>query len=174
MIKIINNVIKPAKLKQFKECVDNVEFPFYLRKHPVTGSKQTDYVFEHCLIKKKEDRKDPLNSNWANFFINVFQDFCTKYKIKNTEIYRASVNLTFANGYKKCDIHTDHPYDHRQLIIYLNNPDPASTTIILDKNKKILKEIAPKENRGVFFDSHFHYHNYPKKGWRMALVFTFK
>ena len=86
MIKIINNVIKPAKLKQFKECVDNVEFPFYLRKHTVTGSKQTDYVFEHCLIKKKEDRKDPLNSNWANFFINIFQDFCTKIIISCTPL----------------------------------------------------------------------------------------
>jgi|TARA_R110000803_G_scaffold25499_2_gene60957 hypothetical protein len=178
MIKVISNIIENKKLNNFQKCIDAIEFPFYLRSTPVINSKNNDFVLEHCLIKRKEDRNDKneniLNSDWAKDFIGIFEDFCTKQKIKNTEIYRASVNLTFSNGYKRCAVHQDHPYKHRQLIIYLNNADPISTTVILNNKNKILKEIIPKKNKGVFFNSNPHYHNYPKKGYRLSLVYTFK
>lgn len=139
-----------------------------------------DCLFEHCILVRKENRDsvgappNGINSNWADLFINIFQDFCAKEKITQTELYRISVNLTFANGYKQCRQHQDHPYDHRQLIVYLNNADPISKTIILNNKNKIIKKITPKENTGVFFDNKPHYHIYPKKGYRMVAIFTFK
>ena len=37
-----------------------------------------------------------------------------------------------------------------------------------------VKEVAPKQFRGVMFDSLPHYHIMPKKGERIVFVITFK
>ena len=201
MIKIIKNIIKKNKLKQFKKDISDINFPFYLLPTAVnkasikdkkgtwhtdkkllksSNKKETynDCVFEHCILVRKEDRKDNnptgINSSWSDFFIGIFQDFCEKEKIKKTELYRISVNLTYDNGYKQCKQHQDHPYDHRQLLIYLNDADPQSTTVILNDKNKIIKKVIPQENTAVFFDNKPHYHVYPKKGYRMVVVYTFK
>jgi hypothetical protein len=60
--------------------------------------------------------------------------------------------------------------------VYLNNPqDKDSKTIILNKKEDtVLKEIKPKQFRGVMFDSLPHYHIMPKKGERIVFVITFK
>ena len=87
------------------------------------------------------------------------------------------VNLTYNNGIKdRSPIHVDHSFPHRQLIVYLNDPqDKEAKTFILDKKKKkVLKEITPKQYRGIFFPSLPHYHIMPKFGERMVFVITFK
>jgi hypothetical protein len=84
------------------------------------------------------------------------------------------INLTFNNGTKKCPIHQDHEYPHKQLIIYLNDADIDSKTIILDKKNKVLKKITPEKYKGVCFENLHHYMIYPKKGERVVLVTTFK
>ena len=83
MIKVISNIIENKKLNNFQKCIDAIEFPFYLRSTPVINSKNNDFVLEHCLIKRKEDRNDKneniLNSDWAKDFIGIFEDFCTNF-----------------------------------------------------------------------------------------------
>ena len=61
---------------------------------------------------------------------------------QEAKIYRAAINLTVNNSVKKCPIHYDHNYEHKQILIYLNDSDKNAKTVILNKKNKKLKEIA--------------------------------
>ena len=85
-----------------------------------------------------------------------------------------SVNTTFAGLTKNCPTHTDHPYPHHQLIVYLNACDSESSTVVLSEDKsKIVNSIQPKKYRGFCFSSAPHYMVFPRRGSRVVAVFTF-
>ncbi len=48
--------------------------------------------------------------------------------------------MTFNFGVKKSIVHEDHNFDHKQLIIYLNDCDQNSKTILLNNKNKVIKE----------------------------------
>ena len=75
-----------------------------------------------------------------------------KIKLKIKKLFRVSINLSFNIGVKKSIVHQDHDFDHKQLIIYLNDCDKNSKTVILNKKNKIIKEITPEKYKGVVFD----------------------
>ena len=50
--------------------------------------------------------------------------------------------------------------------------DKESKTVVL-KNKKIIKEIKPKQYKGVCFDKSEHFNYNPKVGKRLVLIGTF-
>ena len=163
-------------------------FPFYYQ--PYVTEEQAlesflkngnDYKVEpalaHTLLVRKEHRgpMDGPNSSSYDIFNDMLMTFCEKNSIEYKETLRAAVNLTFPNGIEKCDVHQDHNYPHKQLLIYLNEVrDKNSKTVILDTdNKTILKEIVPEKYKGVCFSSMPHFHYFPKIGCRMVCVFTF-
>ena len=165
--------------KENEDFINNIilsnYFPFYRN---FTKTLPTDYTtfLSHSLLVRPEDRldKNHISSNYYYECLKIIMSFLNKFKIKHKEILRMSINYTYNNGEEKCLIHQDHPYPHKQILIYLNNADPCSKTIILNKNNEILKEIIPQKNKGVCFDNKPHYHFYPKKGERIVLVTTFK
>ena len=59
------------------------------------------------------------------------------------KILRCALNLTFPQKVKKSEPHLDHNYEHKTLLIYLNDND--GDTVILDKKNKIWKKVKPKK-----------------------------
>ena len=107
--------------------------------------------------------------------MNLLENFAKKNNIPSGEFLRCSINFTFADKNERSEIHQDHDFPHKQLIIYLNESDKKATTVILDDDKKtVLKEIEPEQFKGVCFENKPHYLNYPKKGYRVICVYTFR
>jgi hypothetical protein len=78
----------------------------------------------HFAIRRPEQRTDKdeyYNSAYAIDLEKILRHFCKKNKININEILRIAVNLSFNNGCKSCNIHLDHPYPHKQLLVYLND-----------------------------------------------------
>ena len=169
-----NNFLTKENISFIKETILGDNFPYYRSSESTSGDK-ISFLY-HCLLKRPEERqnKEDINSNYYLNCLELVKSFFKKTKIKHKEILRMSVNFTFNNGVETCPIHQDHKYPHKQLIIYLNNTDPLSKTIILDKKGKVFKKITPQKNKGICFDNKPHYHIYPKKGERIILVATFK
>ena len=149
-------------------------FPLFHKTKILHDSKDYNGFFEHIILNPGDDK---FNSQHHPFFESILYSFAEKHKLKYDTLFRAAVNLTYNNGIKdRSPIHVDHSFPHRQLLVYLNDPqDKEAKTFILDKKKKkVLKEITPKQYRGIFFPSLPHYHIMPKFGERMVFVITFK
>ena len=153
------------------------EIPFFLQPNAVPKENKDNMLFPlltHVLINRPEDRADGefLNSIYGNFFLDVVTSFFKKNNIKYDEILRMCLNFSFNNGNKKTLSHIDHDYAHKQLIIYLNNCDPESYTVIKNNKKEI--KIKPEIYKGVCFDGVEHYNISPTYNFRLVLVCTFR
>jgi hypothetical protein len=167
--------------KDNKEFINHIilgnNFPLFHKTKIVSvgpESKEYNGFFTHIILNPGDNK---WNSKHHPFFESILRSFIEKHKLRYEWLYRAAVNLTYNNGIKdRSPIHVDHSFPHRQLIVYLNDPqDKEAKTFILDKKKKkVLKEITPKQYRGIFFPSLPHYHIMPKFGERMVFVITFK
>ena len=171
-----NNFLKLKQKKFIDEIILSDEFPYFLNTNAVRGDNNS--FLSHTIIKRPEERKkdEPLyNSYFANKSIEIFKSFIVKNKINCEELLRCAVNLTYKTHDKKCPVHTDHGYPHRQLLIYLNDcKDKEAKTVLLDNTGKILHKIAPEQYKGVCFNSCPHYMIFPKKDIRVVLVYTFR
>jgi len=131
----------------------------------------------HFAIRSPSERADKneyYNSQHAIDLEKIVIHFCEKNKIKLNKILRIAINLTYNNGCESCSIHKDHMFPHRQLLIYLNDCDKNSKTIIYNESKeKVLKDISPEKYKGVCFEGLPHKHFYPKVGHRIVLICTF-
>lgn len=160
-----------------KEVVLQPFFPYFYTPYTVEKGDGLG-VLNHILIKRPEDREQnetQFNSDFSKQFVDIFNTFCEKNNIEYKEILRACVNLTYWNGLDKCETHTDHNYDHKQLLIYLNNPIYANSfTVICDENNNKIKSIKPKQFLGVCWGGNPHYHYFPKEGARIVAIYTFK
>ena len=168
------NFLKTEHIEFIENTLLKSNFPFYYQNYSVFNDKNE--CLTHCVIKRPEDKKQNetyINSDYSNIFIDILNAFCKKNNIIINEIFRISVNLTFNNGSKKCPLHIDHTYSHKQLLIYLNEvKDKNSCTVLVNKNK--IKKIKPAKYKGICFDNVPHYQYYPKKGARIVAIFTFK
>ena len=147
-------------------------FAYYMSS---SHQENLEYPYlSHIILKRPEERNHQnFNSPYANLFLKLLEEFQNKNKIKVNQLLRIAVNLTFNFGKKNSFTHKDHLFEHKQLIIYLNDCDKNSKTVILNENKKIIKKITPKKFKGVLFDCCHHYMIYPKKGYRVIAVYTF-
>jgi len=175
MLKIIEDKnFLSNKNKDFIKHVFGGFFPFYY--HATTGSFiKDDPYLAHIIIKRPEIRKktEPfINSPYYEDVVDILNNFCKKNKIEYTKIIRAGFNLTYANGKKNCGWHTDHDFAHWQLIVYLNDCDKKSYTVLKNKNKII--NIKPEKYKGVCFNRVKHKMIFPKQKERVVLVITFK
>jgi len=167
--------------KEQKNHIENVimgnNFPWYINNTITRDYKNfsTNIKFlSHCILKRREEREpgEVYNSNESEFALSVLNSFCKKNKIEVNEVLRISINLTYNNGFEKCDVHEDHEYDHKQLLVYLNDTDKKLYTVIKDNKKEVV--IAPEKYKGICFESKPHYHYFPKKNIRVVLIITFK
>lgn len=154
-------------------------FPFYFSKSTKTikdnkGNWINDSSLCHVILNRKEDRKNGEYSNsvYLHEIIDILNNFTKKHNIKYNEILRAAINFCYNNNQKNCGYHNDHPYDHYQLLMYLNNCDKNAITILKYKNK--LLKIKPEKYKAIFFKNTLHKMNYPKKGERIVLIITLR
>jgi hypothetical protein len=169
------NFLNSEDINFIENVVLNNNFPFYQLKHTVSDNYQDSLT--HTILKRPEDSINRIVSPYFTQTLNIIKSFFNSINIKGEiKLLRLAINFTYNNGYEKCEIHQDHPYDHTQLIIYLNDPlDKESKTVILDKDHKtILKEITPEKYKGVWFEGLPHTLFFPKKGNRIILIATFE
>ena len=177
------NFLSNKDKKTIKKLIEKSELPFYMG--PAFGKKINYPYLCHTILRRPEDRTETnsvygskyaietnFNSKYTDIFLEFLFAFCDKHKIKINKVFRVAVNLTFNIGIERCPTHRDHDLDHKQLIIYLTNPDKNAKTVLLN-NKKIVHEITPKKYKGVLFGTCDHYMLYPKKGARIIAVYTF-
>lgn len=152
------------------------QIPFFLASSTVGTDK--NYFLSHSILKRPEERTEgeTFTSVFSEQFMDIFYKFIHKNNILATEIMRCCINLTFSVENNQCPIHVDHPFPHKQLIVYLNDclDKDAHTVVLKEDEKTILHSIEPEQFKGVCFDSSPHYGIFPKKGIRLIVVYTFK
>jgi len=175
-IKESDNFLSKENIKFINETVLSNRFPWY-SEFTKTNSTNLNYFFlAHTVQRRLEEYPIDQIVNSPDFFnptVDILKNFLKSINERYNFFLRISYNFTFNNGHDRSQIHRDHPYKHRQIVIYLNDADPKSKTCILDDNNKIIKEITPKKFKGVSFDYVDHFHYFPKKGFRVSLVATY-
>jgi hypothetical protein len=133
------------------------------------------HFINHILISEdrtKQQRYYEKNLEEVEVFSNILKTFCNKNYIKLNNIFRIAVNITFNNGFvSKCPIHNDHLYDHKQVLLYLN--DATGDTVICDDSNKPVIISSPQKYKAIAFSKQPHYHYFPTYGIRCVAVFTF-
>jgi hypothetical protein len=166
-----NFLTKESKLNIDTLMADS-NFPYYMSSSH-TDNLEYPYL-SHIILKRPEERNhQDFNSPYANLFLKLLNEFQEKNKIKVNKLLRIAVNLTFNFGKKQSFTHRDHEFKHKQLIIYLNDCDKDSKTVILNDKNQIIKTITPEKFKGIVFDSCLHYMIYPKTGYRVIAIYTF-
>ena len=170
MIKKYKNILSEGEKKFFKQQVlDNLHFPFYLGKSVIIGGKDYFPYLSHKILMRPEEVKkgdNRKNSPLHYYCTNLFNTLSKRFKFEYKQLLRIAINFTFNNGVKASDIHIDHPYFHKQLLIYLHADDKNSFTLFYDKDeKKVVKKIRPEPNTGVISHSHPHSQLAPQKGY---------
>tara|TARA_Y100001951_G_C11282755_1_gene266535 strand:+ start:1055 stop:1621 length:567 start_codon:yes stop_codon:yes gene_type:complete len=184
LIKQSKNFLSPEHKKTITQLIEKSELPFYLG--PAFKRLSTNPYLSHVLVKRPEDRgvddltypskytaHSQFNSVHADAFLEFLFAFCDQNKIKVNRVFRAAINLSFNIGLKQCPSHVDHRFDHKQLIIYLNDCDKNAKTVLLTNDNKISDTITPEKYKGVLFKKCKHYLFYPKQGCRIIAIYTF-
>jgi len=156
------------KQKEFIDKIfSNQDVPFYYHTDAAHNDGLVHFV--HHIIKDYKINSDLFELLAKDIFIN----YCKQNNIKYTKIYRCAINVCFPlNKIKTCNIHTDHTFDYKHLLIYLNDSD--GETVLLEDDKETEKiRITPEKYKGVMFNKCWHYHVLPTTLDRKVLVYTF-
>tara|TARA_B100000214_G_scaffold319185_1_gene253776 strand:+ start:396 stop:923 length:528 start_codon:yes stop_codon:yes gene_type:complete len=161
-----------------KDFIDNIvlgsNFPFFVNNYTVNKDDGQTFLNHTVLHRPEERNKTTMFNPYLKSFEEIFDTFCTNNNINYEEILRCSVNLTYFIGNHIANIHHDHYYDYKQLLIYLNQPE-GGDTVILDEDKETeIKRIKPEKYKGVTFDRQWHYQTYPRYGRRVLAVYTYR
>ena len=136
-----------------------------------SADKENDNAnhFQHIVLDRRGDQGSPLKDG----LYHILYTFCRKHNVSCSKIFRCTINVfpPIKDSYK-CGIHTDHPFTHNQLLIYLN--DSSGDTGVTDKSHEtVLQLVEPKKYRGFFFKDYPHFFYYPNSGLRKVALFTF-
>ena len=168
-MKIYKNILNKKQKIFLNNIFAGEKTPFYLATYAVKENDQ-GYHFVHHAIHRNNLNVD--NSELAQSLRKLLSELAPKLKINYTKIYRCALNITFYNGFvNKCLTHEDHQFDHKQILIYLNDAD--GETVILDKQGvKEIKKIKPEAFKILIMDRRNHYQFFPTKGIRKVLIYT--
>jgi len=168
-------------------------FPWYYQQYS-TSNKFPFY--SHVIVHRcEEDEINDINSTIYNFFIKIIDRFREKNGLEKTPLLRACLNScsSFEN-YDHSDIHVDHQFSHKTIIVYLNDNFDGGDTLLFDRyycegletnynldtyNKdefNILTRIKAEKNKVVCFDGRiFHATEWTKNNKRRVIfIATFK
>ena len=166
------NFLTLENKKFIEEEVLGLEFPYFFQEGAVNAGDK-DICFIHAVLKRLEhsnNHRNAINTNNTIYdsTLSILNNFCKSIGEKPNFYTRIAYNVTIPNKNKECKAHRDHIYDHKQIIIYLN--ESTGSTFIVDK---ILKEIKHKKYKGICFNNLPHYQRYPEVGGRVVLVATY-
>lgn len=157
-----NQALSENDFKKLLIKIRDHKIHFYLNFSAVEWGDKGFHFYNQPL-----DRNGVKNKHY-HFFKSLLLSITKKHNIDVKEIYRMAINVTFNNGsIKESLLHIDHPFPHKQLLLYCN--DSVGDTVIPSLNKS----ITPKENKAIIFDSVNHKLIFPENGIRIVCVFTF-
>jgi hypothetical protein len=156
---------------EFIEHLLSTNFPLYYQE--AVGKYKT---FSHSFLirnKNNDDNEGSVNSTYWKAIHNLFKEVCEKHNIEFKVIYRAALNVTTFNTDKIAHFHTDHPFNHKNFLMYLNDFSDGSTYVQNEDTKEI-KEIKAEKFKVAIFGGQLHAQGFCGNGERRAvLVFTF-
>jgi hypothetical protein len=123
------------------------------------------------MLRAESKGNEPgiVNSEFFDMFFNIFNRNCKSHK----HLLRMSLNLTLYNDTEYGDIHVDHDFDHKNMIIYLNQFSNGST-FLFDENFNKTSEIKSDRNTGYIFPGLLHSQGFCNIGEsRLILIATF-
>ena len=170
--------------KEHKHYIENnlLKTIDFVCQFGLVDEKDSAIGFSHCILARPEDSSyldsaiiDPDN---FDFMVLIFQNYLKAIGYNgNYSLLRIAINATTsAVSNKESAIHVDHNYDHKQLLIQLNDAFVGGGTLIYPKypntDESIL--IESKKYCGYSFDSCWHSALLPSKGVRLMAVYTYK
>lgn len=175
-IEKFKNALTDKELQFIEDGVLGDSFPWFYQKRSIPKnkkfSKQSYPFFSHNLMLRAESKgNNPgiINSEFFDMFFNIFNRNCKSHK----HLLRMSLNLTSYNNTEYGDIHVDHDFDHKNMIIYLNKFSNGST-FLFDKNFNKTDEIKSDHNTGCIFPGLLHSQGFCNVGEsRLILVATY-
>ena len=172
MYVIENNLDLTYKQHSFIEYASSENLPW--RFAPST-SKEFMYFHHPLMIRNTANNpvSGEITSPHYDVCLSIFDKFCKENDVSYTNVLRASINNTSYFPQKHNGIHKDHPFDHSNFILYLNEFDNGYT-YLFDDDKKLVHTIIPKQNKGVVFSNSFHAQGFcTPNQYRLILLFTF-
>ena len=168
-------------------------FPWYYQ----TYSTSDKFPFHsHVVIPRCEDDEiNDSNSTMYDFFLNIIDRFREKHGMEKTPLLRACLNSSNSfDNYPHSDIHVDHHFPHKTIIIYLNDDFEGGDTMLfsrywvegLQTNYRLesynpeefpeLTRISAEKHKVVCFDGRiFHATEWTKNNKRRVIfIATFK
>jgi hypothetical protein len=168
-------------------------FPWYYQKYS-TSNKFPFY--SHVIVPRcEEDEINDVNSTIYNFFIKIVDRFREKNGLEKTPLLRACLNSSSSfEKYEHSDIHVDHHFSHKTIIIYLNDDFDGGDTLLFNRyyceglqtnynldsyNKEefdILTRIKAEKNKVACFDGRIYHATEWTKNNKRRVIFiaTFK
>ena len=161
---------------KFKDIVLSNDFSWFRWSKTINGECELqkghdDYPFlshrfltrplNSCLYSK-------TNSQYVEPMQQVFREIAYANDLDPQVIYRMNANAVYpTENNLPSPVHVDHTFPHKNMIIYLTDPQGGST-IVEDT------EYLPKEDDVLIFDGQsMHCARPPSKDVRIVLVITF-
>ena len=171
--KLVN--LRTEKYLQFKRFVlNNEEFKWSWLSQTTPDLNEEGYDNFGFYVHSFIDRPDSLNGYFtqpASEYIiqanNVVSEILTNNGIEIKVIYRMSANCVHSTDSGQYSVpHVDHEFPHKNLLIYLTDPQGGETVV---EEEKYLGE----EDDVIMWGEGMHYHKPPSAGRRIVLVTTF-
>ena len=150
-----------------------------INDRPVPTDDKDYITMIHPILSRKSSyiSSSPLDGEIVSEYYyqtkDIFNTICNENNISINKIYRMAFNTTIHYEDKYNGIHVDHPFEHVNFLLYLNNFTNGNT-YLFDENNNITKKIKPEKNKAVFFQGK-HAQGFCKPHEkRVVLVVTFK
>ena len=118
MYKENKDFLKQSQIDFIEKNIMGVNFPMFLQSKSVNDTDKSDSYFEHTILKRIENQRydEAINSIHYDAIKDILDTFLKSIGEKANFYTRISINATFNNGYEHSTPHTDHNYDHKQVI----------------------------------------------------------
>lgn len=166
---MITSLINPLTIeyKNFKSHVLSNQFQWYWLDNTVLNSSNDFGFYQQEILKRPEDPQAQYHqSNYLPIAYKIYGQILSYNNLPQPKPYRICVNCTHSTVTNDLSpLHTDHPYPHNNLLIYLT-PTYGGETIV---------ESVPyhgQENDVILFNGE-HCMRPPNQQRRIVIVYTF-
>lgn len=165
----------------FFDRIQNDYFPwYYLGNSLKKGEYRSDVtsnnlVYTHACLHRhpsQEPVRGVFNSQATEEAENFFMRICRDNNVNVNIVFRIAFNATFYSPDKHDIFHTDHYFEHKIFIFYINKFVKGSTYIKNEKDEIV--EIKAEQHKAVIFDNCDHAQGFCELYQRrLVLVATF-
>lgn len=163
----------------FKKLVFSPAFPwFYHEKSTDLGCDDDDFVnlpfYSHGFLTRPESTESKfstVNSQYVDVVSKIFLEIFKYNNLKINYFIRLNANCVHPQETVLNTVpHTDHPFEHKNCLIYLTN---SGGPTVIGNSKDNTQMYEGKEDDVITFGGDIHFHKTPEKHRRLVLVATF-